>query len=193
MNLQRFRERHPGWARFLHLRAATSQEKFRSHARALMSLGSMGMLGVARYALLLGFAVSTAGRASGEPFLQFAGIGNEELARVAPGVVVTGVLLLASSAFVCFVVVRMLGKSLMADAQPSVPVAIRLRWLGHLLSLNLFASLLLPAGMGLLAGRLGFGFNAGFIASLIGISVCYALAATIREGARAADENRGFV
>ena len=47
MDLQRFRERHPRWARFLHLRGATLEETIRGYANALMSLGSIGMFGIA--------------------------------------------------------------------------------------------------------------------------------------------------
>lgn len=193
MDLQRFRERHPRWALFLHLRRDTAAETMRGYASVLMSLGSIGMFSVALYGLLLAFAVGTSARANGKPFLLLAGIDETALTHVAPATAVTIVLLLTASAFACFVLVRMLGKALVAGATPSTRISVRLRWLGHLLTLNLFASLFLPAWLNLQTGRFGFGFNAGFFPSLIGIYVCYALAAMVREGARAADENRGFV
>ena len=193
MNLQHFREPYPRWARFLHLRRDTAAETMRGHASALMSLGSIGMFGVALYGLLLAFTIGASDRANAKPFLLLAGIDETALAHVTPATAATIVLLLAASAFACLVLVRMLGKALAAGATPSTRIVVRLRWLGHLLSLNLFASLFLPVWLDLQTGRLGFGFNAGFFPSLIGIYVCYALAAMVREGARAADENRGFV
>lgn len=165
----------------------------RGYASALMSLGSIGMFGVALYGLLLAFTISTSDRANGKTLLLLAGIDATTPAHVTPATAATIVLLLAASAFACLVLVRMLGKALAAGATPSTRIVVHLRWLGYWLTLNLFASLFLPAWLDLQTGRLGFGFNAGFFPSLIGIDVGYALAAMVREGARAADENRGFV
>lgn len=193
MDLQRFRERHPRWARVLLLRRATPAETMHRYANALMSLGSIGMFGTALYGLLLAFVIGTGDRAEAGPILRLTGIGQGILTRVAPATAVTVVVALAASAFACFVMVRMLGKALRSGAAPSTAIAARLRWLGHLLNVNLFLGLFLPVWLDLQSGRLGLGFNAGLFPSLIGIFVCYALAAMVREGARAADENRGFV
>ena len=158
-----------------------------------MSLGSIGMLSVALCGLLLAFAVGTSDRANGKTLLLLASIDATALAHVTPATAATIVLLLAASAFACLVLVRMLGKALAAGATPSTRIDVHLRWLGYWLTLNLFASLFLPAWLDLQTGRPGFDFNAGFVPGLVGIDVVYTLAAMVREGARAADENRGFV
>ena len=191
--MQHFCERHPRWARLLHLRRDTAPEIMRGYASALMSLGSIGMFGVALYGLLLAFTISTSDRANGKTLLLLAGIDATTPAHVTPATAATIVLLLAASAFACLVLVRMLGKALAAGATPSTRIVVHLRWLGYWLTLNLFASLFLPVWLDLQTGRPGFGFNAGFVPGLIGIDVGYTLTAMVREGARATDENRGFI
>jgi hypothetical protein len=159
--LQHFCERHPRWARFLHLRRDTAPEIMRGYVSALMSPGSIGMFGVALCGLLLAFTISTSDCANGETLLLLPGIDATAMAHVTPATAATNVLLLAASAFACCVLVRILGKALAAGATPSTRIVVRLRWLGHLLTLNLFTSLFLPAWLDLQAGRPGFGFNAG--------------------------------
>ena len=195
MNLSGFRQRHPRWARFLLLHRRTAQERMRGHARGLMSLASLGMFATALGGLLLAFAVSEAyaGKSDAKPFLELAGLGPDSLARMPPAMAVSVVLLLAASAFACFAQLRRLGKALDRGPLLSIRVASRFRWLGHLLGLNLFAGLILPQLVSLQTTRIGLGFNGGFLISLIGVFVCYAVAGIVLEGAHAADENRGFV
>ena len=195
MSLSGFRQRYPRWARFLLLHRRTAQERMRGHARGLMSLASLGMFATALGGLLLAFAVSEAyaGKSGARPFLQLAGLGPDSLTRVPPAMAVPVVLLLAASAFACFARLRRLGKALDRGPLLSIRVASHFRWLGHLLSLNLFAGLILPQLARLQTVRIGLGFNGGFLISLIGVFVCYAVAGIVRESARAADENRGFV
>ena len=195
MSQSEFRRRHLRWARFLMLRQRTAQERMRGYAGGLMSLASLGMFATALGGLLLAFAVSEAyaGKSGARPFLQLAGLGPDSLARVPPAMAVSVVLLLAASAFACFAQLRRLGKALDRGPLLSILVASRFRWLGHLLGLNLFAGLILPQLVRLQTIRIGLGFNSGFLISLIGVFVCYAVAGIVREGVRAADENRGFV
>jgi hypothetical protein len=195
MSLSSFRQRHPRWARFLMLQRRTPHELMRGYARGLMSLASLGMFATAFGGLLMTFAVSEAyaGKSVARPFLSLAGLAPDSLARVPPAVAFSVVLLLATTAFACFVQLRRLGKALDRGPLLGILVASRFRWLGHLLSLNLFAGLILPQLVRLQTVRIGLGFNAGFLISLIGVFVCYAVAGIVREGVRAADENRGFV
>lgn len=192
MNLQAFRQKHPRWAIFLGISEAHAQRRWRNRARWLMSLASLGMFGSALLGLTEAIVVPGIGTGSRPHSALFAGI-QQNLARIAPGWVVFGVLLAWALVFTCFLALRRLAKALYEGPLLSARVAARFEWLGHWLLVDVLACWIISPVLLVATQRLSLTFSTGLLASIIAILLCYTVAGIVREGVRAAEENREFV
>ena len=110
------------------------------------------------------------------------------------GAVLSAALLLALvAAMAPIVCLRRLGKALRAPSPLNLVVARCFSWLGHALLVNLIGGFAagLVAATEIPQYQLSLGI--GFLGTLTAAILAYAVAEMVREGARAAEENRAFV
>ena len=91
------------------------------------------------------------------------------------------------------VCLRRLGKALRATSPLNLVVARRFSWLGHALLANLiggFAARLVAATQ---IPQYQLSLGIGFLGTLTAATLAYVVAEMVREGTRAAEENRAFV
>ncbi|MGN6706542.1 MAG: hypothetical protein ACTHJO_10845 [Rhodanobacter sp.] len=110
------------------------------------------------------------------------------------GAVLSAALLLALvAAMAPIVCLRRLGKALRATSPLNLVVARRFSWLGHALLANLiggFAARLVAATQ---IPQYQLSLGIGFLGTLTAATLAYVVAEMVREGTRAAEENRAFV
>jgi len=110
------------------------------------------------------------------------------------GAILSAALLLAlAAAMAPIVCLRRLGKALRAPSPLNPVVARRFSWLGHALVANIvggFAAGLVAATQ---IPQYQLSLGIGFLGTLTAAILAYAVAEMVREGARAAEENRAFV
>ncbi len=198
MNLSEFRSQHPRWSRSLRLTRRPTSVMIRRRAYGLMLLASISMfLGVLFVLHMLVNAVA------GQPIdLPQSSYFSRLLLSLRSSELMPGSIFLIIVAFTpVFIAVlaplialRRLAKALYQGSLLNMVVASRFDRLANTLLLSLLVSYLLPLRPGFPMGYIpaGNGFYSFFV-FLIAIGLCHTMAGIIREGARAAEENRQFV
>lgn len=88
---------------------------------------------------------------------------------------------------------RRLGKALYLHPPLSLVVASRFRWLAHTLLANIVVSFVAGLMASSQFAQYQFTFSLGFWGTLTAAILAYVVADMVREGARAAEENREFI
>lgn len=91
------------------------------------------------------------------------------------------------------VCLRRLGNALYTQPTLSAAVAKGFQWLGHTLIANIFIGFAAAAIAGSQIKDYQLTFSLGFLGTFIAATLAYVVAEIMREGARAAEENRAFV
>lgn len=88
---------------------------------------------------------------------------------------------------------RQLGKALYTQAPLSFAVARRFTWLGHALVANIVGGFAVGWIAASQIAQYQLNFSLGFLGTLTAAILAYVVAEMVREGARAAEENRAFI
>lgn len=91
------------------------------------------------------------------------------------------------------VCLRKLGKALYTQAPLSFAVARRFTWLGHALVANIVGGFAVGWIAASQIAQYQLSFSLGFLGTLTAAILAYIVAEMVREGARAAEENRAFI
>lgn len=88
---------------------------------------------------------------------------------------------------------RKLGEALYTQVPLSFAVARRFTWLGHALVVNIVGGFAVGWVVASQIAQYQLSFSLGFLGTLTAAILAYVVAEMVREGARAAEENRAFI
>lgn len=170
--------------------------RIQRRARDLMSLASMAGFCAVVWWLMIGGMVWTVTASSSDPSSAQKVLEHWNLmpTQLANGWILALVWSLALVAMMAPIVcLRRLGKALYSQTPLSPTVARSFQWLGHALIANIFLGWIAAAIAASQIKAYQVTFSLGFLGTFIAAILAYVVAEMVREGALAAEENRGFV